>query len=56
MGKVSPQVNYNLALLSWDFSDGENAQMPVVMGVLRTRKGEQSTDKQFLFTGQDKKL
>ena len=35
------------------FLDGENAQMPVVMGVLRTRKGEQSTDKQFLFTGQD---
>ena len=34
------------------FLDGESAQMPVVMGVLRTRKGETDTAKNHIFTGQ----
>lgn len=37
------------------FLDGESAQMPVVMGVLRTRKGESDVDKNHLLTGQPRK-
>ena len=35
------------------FMDGEAAQMPVVMGVLRVRKGETDTDKKFMLTGEE---
>jgi hypothetical protein len=41
------------AIVMGFFMDGESAQMPVVMGVLRVNKGENSTDKRFLFTGKD---
>ena len=51
-GESSGQLQPGAIVMGF-FLDGESAQMPVVMGVLRTRKGEQSTDKQFLFTGQD---
>jgi hypothetical protein len=51
-GESSGQLQPGAIVMGF-FLDGESAQMPVVMGVLRTRKGEQSTEKQFLFTGQD---
>ncbi len=34
------------------FMDGEAAQMPVVMGVLRVRKGETDEEKKYLLTGE----
>lgn len=40
------------AIVMGFFLDGESAQMPVVMGVLRLNKGESSTDKRYIFTGQ----
>tara|TARA_R100000005_G_scaffold94498_3_gene72696 strand:- start:503 stop:3013 length:2511 start_codon:yes stop_codon:yes gene_type:complete len=40
------------AIVMGFFMDGESAQMPVVMGVLRVNKGENSTDKRFIFTGE----
>ena len=51
-GESSGQLQPGAIVMGF-FLDGESAQMPVVMGVLRARKGEGDTDKKFLFTGED---
>ena len=51
-GNSSGQLQPGAIVMGF-FMDGESAQMPVVMGVLRVNKGENSTNKRFIFTGKD---
>ena len=51
-GESSGQLQPRAIVMGF-FMDGEAAQMPVVMGVLRVRKGETDTDKKFMLTGEE---
>ena len=51
-GESSGQLQPRAIVMGF-FMDGESAQMPVVMGVLRVRKGETDTDKKFMLTGEE---
>ena len=52
VGSSSGQLQPGAIVMGF-FMDGESAQMPIIMGVLRGNKGETSTAKKFLFTGED---
>ena len=50
-GNSSGQLQPGAIVMGF-FLDGESAQMPVVMGVIRGHKGERSAKKTFAFTGE----
>ena len=54
MDKEKVLDNFNLgAIVMGFFMDGENAQMPIVIGVLRVTKSSDTKEKQvFAFTGE----
>jgi len=52
VGNSSGQLQPGAIVMGF-FMDGENAQMPIVMGVIRGSKGEQNSKKKFMFTGED---
>lgn len=51
-GESSGQLQPGAIVMGF-FLDGSSAQMPIVMGVLRTNKGDQSKTKKFMFTGEE---
>jgi hypothetical protein len=51
-GESSGQLQPGAIVMGF-FMDGESAQMPVVIGVLRLNKGDSVTNKRFIFTGKD---
>ena len=51
-GQSSGQLQPGAIVMGF-FMDGENAQMPLVMGVIRGEKNQKKTGKKFLFTGLD---
>ena len=51
-GESSGQLQPGAIVMGF-FLDGSSAQMPIVMGVLRTNKGDQSETKKFMFTGEE---
>lgn len=51
-GESSGQLQPGAIVMGF-FMDGENAQMPLIMGVIRGDKGQEKTGKKFLFTGAD---
>ena len=52
-GESSGQLQPGAIVMGF-FMDGENAQMPIVMGVLRVEKSDDTNEKkQFAFTGED---
>ena len=54
MHKVKVLDNYNPgAIVMGFFMDGEDAQMPIVIGVLRVKKAEKSEKHTFVFTGKE---
>lgn len=51
-GESSGQLQPGAIVMGF-FLDGSSAQMPIVMGVIRTNKGDQTSTKKFMFTGEE---